>query len=473
MKIQVDIDIDVSNTTEQKLLQFLQEHPIMGKSLLLCGYLMVDQGVCSFYDEKYKNNFDSIWRDRFDKTLNQKNNLEEELSMLKTTYDERYTRLYEVKLQSKDDEIRRILDETEKAQNSQLAFINNKCSQLENELTALQTRMRDEISSKVSERLEIEKQVQDEFKRQNEELKERCRFYEEEYRNAVAKTTDYAVLCLRDSKVFELENEVSRLKTELKCFTNSNIYKGLHGEKVIRDVIANHFTQFEVLDTSKTGGSSDVHVITEQGDVYVFESKNKAAISLQDVEKSYADVELLESQYGDKLKGYIFVSHRTKGIPKKGSLYIERKNNIHIAWIGVNETDTSLEVYIVTVIRLLLSLAKSCGGNDERDVEFVTSMLKDKLNVLSDNIKVCSAMQDNLSNMALSLNTLQNNNKELYDNIFQMSGLPLTTMQTVVHVGKQNKASSKRDKLQCSHCNMIFKRKCDLTLHLNKQHCNA
>ena len=72
MKVSVDIDIDVSNVIEQRFLQFHEQHPSMTKSMLLCGYLMIEQGVSSYYDEKYRNlttNINKIYLFDLDNTI--------------------------------------------------------------------------------------------------------------------------------------------------------------------------------------------------------------------------------------------------------------------------------------------------------------------------------------------------------------------------------------------------------------------
>jgi C1A family cysteine protease len=221
------------------------------------------------------------------------------------------------------------------------------------------------------------------------------------------------------------------------------------------------------LDTSKSGGLSDVHVITDTGSCFVFESKNKSAISVQDVEKSYADIQLLASHYGDRLKGYIFVSHRTRSIPRKGHLHIERKDNIYIAWIGVNENETCLDVYVVTILKLFASLGNVCILDESKNFDTLTNTLKEKLGMLVDNMKICTTLQENINTMAHSLNSMQNNNKELYDSILHVSGLTPEKLTNCRPMCKGDKGVTKRS-LQCSHCDATFKRKCDLTQHLGK-----
>lgn len=471
MKISIEVDMDVSNIIEQRFLQFHEEHPTMTKSLLLCGYLMIEQGVASYYDEKYKNDLDGIWKNKFNKEVQRSDYLEEQLSQLKAVYDDKYTRMYELRLQAKDDEMNIKL--------AQVMQVNQRCADLENQLHNMQARQQIEVREKIEERLLTEKHLQDEYRKQINELREKCCFYEAEYRTALAKSTDFALASIKDSQICQLENEITRLKTELQCFKGTNIYKGQKGEKAIRDIIANYFTNFEIVDASKTGGASDVHVFTETGDIFVLESKNKSIITAQDIDKSYDDIELLESQYQEQLKGYVFVSHRTKNIPKKGNLHIERRKNMYIAWIGLNENDGWLDVYIITVLKLLISISK-CHFNTDNDamlklnLETLTSALKDKLNILSENIKLCNMLQDNINTMALSLNNVQNNNKELYDSILQMSGLTQGSIQNSQHFTRLDKGTLKREKvvtkLQCSQCNQIFKRKCDLTQHLSKAH---
>jgi hypothetical protein len=380
--------------------------------------------------------------------------------------------MYESRLQAKDDEMKRMQEDFGIIKDAQLKQVVNRCTQLEEELGQMQNKyqesLREEVRSKLVERMEFETRLQEEYRRCNEELKHKCQRYEEEYKNALNKSADYAMSCMQDMKVCELEKEVSRLKTELQCFKSSNIYKGQHGEKVIRDILAEHFTNCEIVDTSKTGGLSDVHLITDGGDMFVFESKNKASISQQDIEKSYDDMELLNAEYGDRLKGYVFVSHRTKNIPKKGHLHIEQRGNMYIAWIGVNENEVKyLEVYLVTVLRLIMSIETTNEQDRNKvDIANVINTLKEKIGLLTENMKICGTLQDSIAGMALSLNNLQNNNKELYDSILSMSGLT-----NGENASLKRKDHSVRPKLQCSHCGMIFKRKCDLTQHLNKSSC--
>jgi hypothetical protein len=473
MKVSIDVEIDISNALEQRFLEFYQTQPSsILKSILMCGFLMVEEGVSTYYDEKYKSEVDSVWKGKLDKMLLENTHLQEEMSFLRSVYEDRYARMYESRLQAKDDEMKRMQEDFGIIKDAQLKQVVNRCTQLEEELGQMQNKyqesLREEVRSKLVERMEFETRLQEEYRRCNEELKHKCQRYEEEYKNALNKSADYAMSCMQDMKVCELEKEVSRLKTELQCFKSSNIYKGQHGEKVIRDILAEHFTNCEIVDTSKTGGLSDVHLITDGGDMFVFESKNKASISQQDIEKSYDDMELLNAEYGDRLKGYVFVSHRTKNIPKKGHLHIEQRGNMYIAWIGVNENEVKyLEVYLVTVLRLIMSIETTNEQDRNKvDIANVINTLKEKIGLLTENMKICGTLQDSIAGMALSLNNLQNNNKELYDSILSMSGLT-----NGENASLKRKDHSVRPKLQCSHCGMIFKRKCDLTQHLNKSSC--
>ncbi len=472
MKVSIDIEINVANALEQRFLEVYQTQPSSFiKSILMCGLLMVEDGVAAYYDDKYKNEVDSVWKGKLDKMLLENTQLQEEISVLRSVYEERYARLYESRLQAKDDEMQRMQEDFANFKDAQLKHVVNRCTQLEEELMQMQNRyqesLRDEVRSKLEERMEFEARLQEEYRRCNEELKHKCQHYEAEYKNAMNKSTEYAMSCMQDMKVHELEKEVSRLKTELHCFKSSNKYKGQHGEKVIRDILAEHFTNCEVVDTSKTGGLSDVHLITDKGDMFVFESKNKVSIPLQDIEKSYADIDLLQAEHGDRLKGYVFVSHRTRNIPRKGNLHIEQRGNMYIAWIGVNENEVKyLDVYVITVVRLMMSI-KTINEPDRNKVDIadVVNTLKEKIGLLTENMKICGTLQEGIAGMALSLNTLQNNNKELYDSILNMSGL--TKMDTAL----KRKDHTVRPKLQCSQCGTIFKRKCDLTQHLNKANC--
>ena len=468
MKVVIDIDIDISNNTEQRFLEYFEQNPLMTKTLLLCGYLMVERGVCEYYDEKYSRNFDNIWKDRYEKTLQYKDCLEQELKSLGEFYENRYARLYELKVKEKEEEICKIKHDVIKEQESYNRYLNGKCEQLEQELKDVKRRYEERLHDEIRCKIEVEARIQEEYRKQNEELTRKCTLYENEYKNALQANTNYALNLIKDSKVKALEEENTRLLTELSCLKNTNVYKGQQGEKRIRNILAEHFTDCEILDTSKTGGLSDVHLVTKDGDVYVFESKNKATISAQDVEKSYADVDLLRAEYGDRLKGYVFVSHKTRNIPKKGNLYIECIGNMHIVWVGVNESDDVLDILMVAVMRLLMSLRLVLveHSKDIVDIDRMMCSIKEKLEILMHNINLCSTIQENITSMSLSLNHLQNNNKELYNSIMDITGIK---EQFPKH-SKSHTNKAKRGRLQCSQCDLVFNRKCDLTQHLNNAH---
>ena len=143
----------------------------------------------------------------------------------------------------------------------------------------------------------------------------------------------------------------------------------------------------------------------------------------------------------------------------------------------MNENETCLDVYVITVLKLLISMDKCQYDIDndarlEANIATLTTVLKQKVDILNENMKICTTLQDNINCMAVSLNNLHHNNKELYDSILQISGLDKDIIANT-HTAKFEK-KTKREKsitnLQCSQCSMTFKRKCDLTQHLKSSH---
>lgn len=523
MKLSIDVDFDVKNAIEQDFLVWYEANKDKCKPLLLMGYLMIENGMTLYYDEKYKKEVESIWLEKYEKLqgesqryLQASKEATQQLAALKdvyeAVYEEKYRTVFEVKLQQavserdnlisklehdlktrealiaadKDELISRLsnkVEELKQALTEEKESCNVEKRAIAEELALVKSRTDEELISLINQRVEDITRVKnvevnglkaqmEELRKLYQETKVRCEDYEVKYSDAITYSRDDYANFIKDEKIAEMTRTINKLTGELNVLKSTNSYKGAIGEKCIRDVLSAHFTDCEVVDTSKTGGFSDVHVITKDGDIIAIESKNKGTISTQDVSKSYTDIQLLKEAHGDKFIGYMFISHRTRNIPKKGHLHFEfdAQQGVPIIWYGVGE-DENIEPGLVMLMKVLLCVCKdrmATAGKEDSvlDIQHVMSVIRSKLETIKDNIKICGTLQENINVLTSNVSLLLNNNKRVYDDLMTELG---------IHEGTLKRGSGAIDKgtvgtLSCSVCHKVFKRKCDLNNHVKRGH---
>lgn len=252
----------------------------------------------------------------------------------------------------------------------------------------------------------------------------------------------------------EFDRRESELLTELNIFKNTNQYKGAIGEKTIQDILKKEFTNYEIKDTSGSTSMSDIHLINKDGNIIAIECKNKSTITLQDVEKSMIDIKTLKDKFQDKFLGYLFISIRSKCIPKKGDLYYEIIDSKPVIWYGVDEINDTELIHLIKIIN-----AHKQGPKDtSSDLDNIQIKLKSYMKKLSDNKKSVLLINNNIESLKSNVIIMQNNIDWIYQDIFNYVGeeLILDNAPQTSH--------------KCSLCNITFNRKNELTRHNNKIH---
>lgn len=266
----------------------------------------------------------------------------------------------------------------------------------------------------------------------------------------------------------DAERKQAETERELNIFKNTNQYKGAIGEKTIKDILSKEFTNYEIKDTSGSASMSDIHLINKYGDIIAIECKNKAIITPQDVEKSLIDIKALKEKYQDKFQGYLFVSIRSKNIPKKGDLHYEIVESRPVIWYGMDSCDvctansadsigsacTTELIHLIKVIS-----AHKINTDTEVDQDIITDKLKSYIKKLSDNKKAVLLVHNNMESLKSNISIIQNNIDWIYQDIFNYLGTTEIAENTQEH--------------NCDKCNMSFKRKNELTRHYNKTHKDA
>ena len=135
-----------------------------------------------------------------------------------------------------------------------------------------------------------------------------------------------------------LRDALSDAQRQTERLKGSNHVKGACGEAAVAAVFRRVFDNWSFINSSAEGAQSDFRLESpHDGSVIVVEVKNKAVVTLGDVNKSVRDVrELLEKLGEGKLAGYAFISLRTTNIPHKGSLAIENVHGVPVLWYGID-----------------------------------------------------------------------------------------------------------------------------------------
>ncbi len=146
------------------------------------------------------------------------------------------------------------------------------------------------------------------------------------------------------AEVRRLDGELAQARAELDRMRASNRAKGVAGEAAVMDALRGSaaFASWVFADTSTKGGQSDFHMTSPCGTrVVAVEVKNKAVVTLGDVEKSARDIVELSERMGPRLVGYVFASVRTRNVPRKGALRMDRVAGVPVLWFGGEALDVS------------------------------------------------------------------------------------------------------------------------------------
>lgn len=268
---------------------------------------------------------------------------------------------------------------------------------------------------------------------------------------------------LRCNEMRRLEDAIKERDTVIAQLRNTNHCKGMHGESAVKEALAAAFPDHAVLDTSSTAAESDIHLINRQDEIIAIECKYKATITLQDVEKSVRDVSFLQSKYGERFIGYMFLSLRTVNIPRKGSAAFEVIADVPVVWYGTNTLDggDSPERFcgeIGNITRVAKGLA-ALYKNNKRDLDDVVQVLQTTMQAAASTKKTLEAIHHTIT-------TLQNQVRSATDTTNAQFGTLLAYMEDKnISSHTTAAAAATSGSFACTNCNRVFKRKCDHSKH--------
>lgn len=270
----------------------------------------------------------------------------------------------------------------------------------------------------------------------------------QKYEEATKQYNEYIKEELSSTK----DREIAALKERLSVIESGNAYKGASGESTLRELIGRRFPAHEVKDTSAMNGMSDIHVVDEHGYTIVVESKNKATITAQDVAKSTNDIRHVSSKIGDRFVGYLFVSLRSRNIPRKGELCYELVEGRPCIWYGCG-CPSMLEE---DVAKLLTLLWQHRAWHSEEKKEDVAPRVNAYMERVCEIKKGIEGINRSLTSMKAQVLTMQGSLSWLYED---MCGLVGNKTFTSVHA--------------CAVCGAQYKRKGDLERHVASKHASS
>ena len=159
MKLLLEFDFDITNTIEQKFLSWYEQEKQNCKHILLLGFMMFNNGMMLYYDEKYRKEVESIWIDKYDKVVSDKILVEktvqetlEEMRMMRNTYEQMYASKYKTlcdnKMQEHEAVVASLQDEIKKREVAVCEQKERETRQLKAENDDLRIQLKEQLSCK-------------------------------------------------------------------------------------------------------------------------------------------------------------------------------------------------------------------------------------------------------------------------------------------------------------------------------------
>lgn len=338
---------------EAKFLEWYMKHQndaALTKKIVLIGFCAVVEGVSSYYEEcfsKDKNGLCVEWKMKMQSLIRQKE-------------DEATCRINEI-TESSRSEVKRVTESMEQEKRHMTERMTRMqeghatdIESMQQRLMLLQNNQNDLVKQEIQ-------RVDDQHRHEIEILKadhERRLLVE---KNGIIITANATIsqlnsrVALSDARCREVEEKLhshtqgiyaqtieelkvraEKSENELRQLKGTNVVKGIIGETVVSDYLRSRFTCHSVTDKSKgKGHSCDVWICKpDSGRFVAVEVKFKSQIQKDDVDKFESDSDNLCMHYSTCFLGCIFVSLRTKGIPRKGSICLEIRNNHPMLFIA-------------------------------------------------------------------------------------------------------------------------------------------
>lgn len=448
MKLQLDtIDIDPNNQHEHAFITWYDDNKHMTKQLVFLGYHIIKDGVCSFLRQEETNavqEIECVKKRHADELTQERTKHSKILRETESAFEDT---IKQMKDAMDIQHIRSLLEQEYTTKNELIALQKEK--ELESRFNTIIDNLKHEIAKykSLNEELqnygtEHETKLQLAVMKTQKDIEDRCnsqllhismesskyKALYEEVKDKFESHIQNIVVNEKDKQIHELTQALQQQEKEVNMLKKTNFAKGNKGEHMILDLLRKTYPQHHYTDTSKEKHCGDIHMVSVEGDIVMFESKYKETITKQDVDKFYNDVCHLHDT-NRNVTCSIFVSIITKNIPHIGEFKIDFCKGVPVMFIGFNnekEFNQWFKNYVDMGIELA-SYHKHAQSGDEH----IKDIIK-KIAPLIEQVKYLKSSIDKLRNTYLSqvnnaVVDLEQNVKKLLDNIHNILSSDLNT----------------------------------------------
>jgi hypothetical protein len=230
--------------------------------------------------------------------------------------------------------------------------------------------------------------------------------------NQLLAVREGAIANIASQHVEQLRAQLAQRDAEIATLRGSNHVKGASGERMLMRFVEDRFASWEVTNKGRTGHEADIHMTNDKGDLIIFESKNKERVTGLDVEKFYRDIEELAGTR--KLVGAVFVSLKTKNIPGKGTLALERRGNVVVLFAGF-EDEEEMDRLFGGYMSLLVDAANVVAEDPtaERVEDIVAKLAGPFATVKKNKVRIDKLKNECLVQMSKLILELEQDNAEI------------------------------------------------------------
>ena len=360
---------------------------------------------------------------------------------------------------------------TKQKQEAELMYMQLSKTQLSHEQTIkmLETTKTRELSHLQSDIDHIKRQKTIEYESLKTSQESRITLYErllleknEEIRSLHSNQMTTVLQQKHETIVKQYESQLLIQSHQIASLKNTNFCKGIIGENLITDMLRSNFPEYTIVDQSGKAQESDIHFINKTDQIIAIESKNKATITLQDVDKSIRDIEHLSTKYGSSFVGYIFFSLETPNIPKKG-ISFEIINDRPVIWYGTKkngETFRLEELVLIMKIMINLSITMNRSKISQNDVVL---LLQRVFMQITTNKRMVEGVRTAMRSMEEQIEEIQKNNNGIYESLsLYMSDHGITIAIT----GGNGNCNGNNNKRSCDKCGKTYTSLGSLTKHI-------
>lgn len=365
-------------------------------------------------------------------------------------------------LAEKERELACVREELQMSRMSFKADMAHELAEKDRELTILREQL---ASHTQATELQVTRAVCDKD-RELASLRERAEVLQaslQDAKEASKQSTFDLVRSLRNDEVVQLQAQIASLK-------GSNFSKGVVGEASVKQWLASTFTECEIVDKSGCAAESDLHVVRPNGEFIAVECKNKASITVQDVDKSVRDVEFLHQKYGSKFVGYIFVSLRSLNIPRKGmgALEFHTESTIPVYWYA-QSSFTDDDTSVVDFCRALWTISYAVRNlrtkldQEDNSIDYYEKQLSQFITLSRSTMERLLQNQKAIASIQAAAKAIHDTNSGAIQAISEY----FTTHNISLDASKLSPITPQHTHV-CQGCKKQFMRKTDLTKHAAK-----